>query len=90
MTDKEKEDVAGWDTVGGYLKTLTHKEAWAEYWDRARESDKKFFLSLPNFNAEMFEEITGIDVEVKEKMVEVDGKEYSESTIKKELREYVG
>ena len=48
--------------MGGLLKTLTYKEAWKEYWNRASESDKKWFKNLPNFSAEIFEEITGIKV----------------------------
>lgn len=48
--------------VDGKLKTLTYKEAWKEYWGRASEGDKKWFQSLPNFDAEIFKEITGIDV----------------------------
>ena len=48
--------------MGGLLKTLTYKEAWKEYWGRAYESDKKWFQSLPNFDAKIFEEITGINV----------------------------
>ena len=32
MTDEEKKSVTGWETMGGYLKTLSYKEAWAEGW----------------------------------------------------------
>jgi hypothetical protein len=48
--------------MGGLLKTLTYKEAWKEYWDRASDSDKKWFTKLPNFNEKLFEEITGIEI----------------------------
>ena len=48
--------------MGGILKTLTYKEAWAEYWDRASEEDKKWFQELPNFDSTLFEEITGIQI----------------------------
>lgn len=48
--------------MGGKLKTLTYKEAWAEYWGRASEEDKKWFQNLPNFDPKIFAEITGIDV----------------------------
>ena len=48
--------------MGGLLKTLTYKEAWKEYWNRASASDKKWFQELPNFNSEIFEEITGIKI----------------------------
>src|SRR3990167_3705063 len=48
--------------MGGLLKTLTYKEAWAEYWGRASAEDKKWFQELPNFDATIFEEITGIKI----------------------------
>ena len=64
MTEEEKNTVKGWEERGGYLKTLSFKEAcciwWAENPDRHQD-----FLSLPHFSAEMFKEITGIDVEKK-------------------------
>jgi len=49
--------------MDGKLKTLTYKEAWAEYWSRASEEDKEWFKNLPNFDETIFEEITGINVE---------------------------
>ena len=48
--------------MGGKLKTLEYKEAWAEYWQRANEADKEWFKNLPNFDAKIFAEITGIYV----------------------------
>ena len=57
--DEQTTDTKNMD---GKLKTLTYKEAWKEYWDRASESDKKWFQSLPNFDSTLFAEITGIDV----------------------------
>jgi hypothetical protein len=68
--------------MGGLLKTLTYKEAWAEYWNRASEEDKKWFENLPNFDATIFEEITGIKVNApqslsgKEVEVKLDGVTY--------------
>ena len=55
--------------MDGMLKTLTYKEAWKEYWDRASEGDKKWFMNLPNFDTKIFEEITGIDVEENKSLV---------------------
>jgi len=71
---------------GGMLKTLSYKEAWAEYWGRASEEDKKWFMNLPNFDPQIFEEITGIQVIAeslsgKTVKVEIDGKSY-EAVIK--------
>ena len=48
--------------IDGKLKTRTYKEAWVEYWERASEDDKKWFQSLPNFSAELFAELTGVQV----------------------------
>ena len=44
--------------LGGLLKTLSYKDAWKE----AKMSDvfKKWVKELPNFNAEIFEKITGL------------------------------
>jgi hypothetical protein len=65
MTDKEKEGNPTYKTTGGYLKTIEYKEAWAIFWRKTSEENKKKFLNLPNFCAEIFKEITGIDVEEK-------------------------
>ena len=67
---------------GGTLKTLTYKEAWAEYWSRASDEDKQWFQNLPNFDGAIFEEITGVKINDtslsgKEVKVTLDGKEYT-------------
>ena len=76
------EQTTATEQMGGKLKTLDYKEAWKEYWGRASESDKKWFHSLPNFDATIFEEITGINVGTeplkgKKVKVELDGKTYT-------------
>lgn len=58
----EKEQTTNVKQMGGILKTLSYKEAWKEYWGRASASDKEWFQKLPNFDASIFEEITGIKV----------------------------
>lgn len=65
MTVEEKKENPNAKDLNGYLKTIDYKEAWAEYWGRANEDDKEFFLNLPNFDADIFKEITGIDVKNK-------------------------
>jgi hypothetical protein len=75
------EQTTATEQMGGKLKTLDYKEAWAEYWGRASDDDKKWFQSLPNFDAKIFESITGINVgetslKGKEVEVNVDGKVY--------------
>ncbi len=75
--DEQTTDTKNMD---GKLKTLTYKEAWAEYWARASESDKKWFQSLPNFDKSLFLEITGVNIETKEdeKVIELNGKRYKQ------------
>jgi hypothetical protein len=63
MTDEEKEDNPTYKTTGGYLKSFDYKEAWAIFWEKTSEENKKKFLNLPNFCPTIFKEITGIDLE---------------------------
>ena len=84
MTDDEKKNISGWEQMGGCLKTLGYKEAWAEGWKNATKEQKEWYQSLPNFDADIFFEITGIDVRAEQKSlkgkkvkVEIDGQSYS-------------
>ena len=63
MSDKEKEAYPSYVTTGGYLKVWTERGAWRESWDNASDEDKRKVLALPNWNNELFKEISGIDVE---------------------------
>ena len=40
----------------------TLKEAWELMWDNITNDQKQEFLNLPNFDAKIFEEITGIKI----------------------------
>ena len=62
MTDQEREDNPTYITTGGYLKVYEYKEAFKKSWDEADEEDRKKIFNLPNFDAEVFKEISGIDV----------------------------
>ena len=62
MTDEEKENNPDYETLGGYLRKMTYKEAWKHSWDNANKENRKLVLKLPNFDNEIFKEITGIDV----------------------------
>ena len=62
MSDKEKEAHPDYETTGGYLKTKTMHEAWADMWHNLTGKDKKVFTDLPNFDAQKFKIITGLDV----------------------------
>ena len=46
----------------GYLKTYGYKNAFRKAWDSADIEDRKKVLLLPNFDSEIFLEISGIDV----------------------------
>ena len=50
------------ETCGGFLKTLEYKEAWKLAYDKTDDKEKIQLFNLPNFDADIFEEISGIDV----------------------------
>jgi hypothetical protein len=62
MTEEEKSKYPTYKTTGGYLKTVDFKTACKMMWDNLDDSDKKEVKEIPNFNAEIFEEITGVNV----------------------------
>ena len=64
MTDVEKEENESYKTTKGYLKEYTYKEAWANAYKKASESDIELLKALPNFDAEVFRDISGIDITV--------------------------
>lgn len=67
MTDKEKAANENYKTIGGYLKaiTLDYHEAWQQLWPTLDEEMRQKYLDLPNFDADKFLEITGVDVREK-------------------------
>lgn len=63
-TDEEKEEhKKEIETCGGFLKTLSYKEAWRLAWDKASKEEHLKMLELPNWDNEVFKEISGIDAE---------------------------
>ena len=62
MSDEEKIVHSTCKTTGGYLKVLDKSECAQLWWDALPEEDKQVILSLPNFDAYIFEECTGIRV----------------------------
>ena len=62
-TEEEKKDDPKKEMIGGYLKEYTMKEAWANWWGKMSEEDKKIVQDIPNFDANIFKEITGIEVD---------------------------
>ena len=63
MTDYEKEENPTYKTTGGYIKKLEYKKAWSVFWRKTSEANKEKILALPNFDADIFEKITGIKVD---------------------------
>jgi hypothetical protein len=81
MTDEEKKNDSEFYVQGGYLKKFTWNEAWSNFWRDTDEKNRQKFLNLPNFDAQIFFDITGIDVKKsslvgKEVEVKIDGKVY--------------
>ena len=63
-TDKEKKEHKNEIEIsGGFLKVLDYKEAFRLAWSKAEFSERKKLFSLPNWNNEIFMQISGIDAE---------------------------
>ena len=63
-TEEEKKDhYEEIKTCGGFLKTLDYKEAWRLAWNKASKEEHLEMLKLPNWDNEVFKEISGIDAE---------------------------
>ena len=58
--DEHKNEI---ETQGGFLKALRYKEAFRKAWDEASKEEHKKLLKLPNWDNEVFKEISGIDAE---------------------------
>ncbi len=63
MTDQEKTDHPEYQTTGGYLKTLDESDVAQTWWDDLRQDQRDIVLALPNFDAEIFFQCTGIKVD---------------------------
>ena len=62
MTEEEKAEYPSYKTTGGFLKEIDYKEMWAIFWRTTSEENRRKVMGLPNFDAGIFEEITGISV----------------------------
>ena len=63
MTDEEKKSHPEHTTTGGYLKEVKQKADRQKWWDDLSDWKKWIVMNLPNFNANIFYECTGIRVE---------------------------
>lgn len=63
MTITENNNNENYKSLGGYLKTLSYKDAWSVAWEEMNQETKDKFLSIPHFNKDIFEKITGIKID---------------------------
>ena len=63
MTDEEKAAHPEAEITGGYLKERTTADNARKWWAGLSADDRNIIFSLPNFDAAIFKEITGIDVD---------------------------
>ena len=61
-TEEEMKEDDDKKATKGYLKNYTYKEACANWWSELTEENKEIIMSIPNFDADKFEEITGIKI----------------------------
>ena len=62
MTEEEKEQHPEYSVTGGFLKNIEVEGERQEWWDSLTKEKKDIVMSLPNFDKDIFKEITGIDV----------------------------
>ena len=62
MTEEEKAAHPEHETTGGYLKVLDESECAQMWWDTLSQERRQIIMDLPNFDAEIFRECTGIKV----------------------------
>lgn len=62
MTDKEKAAHPEYITTGGCLYTVDFKAACQRMWETLLPYEREAVREIPNFDAEVFKEITGIEV----------------------------
>ena len=62
MTDEEKAAHPDWETIHGYLKKLDTSECCHDWWMNLNMDEKRVIQNMPNFDAKIFKEITGIKV----------------------------
>ena len=61
-TEEEKQNDKAKELIEGYLKKYDYIEAARKWWGNMSEQDREIIKSIPNFDADIFEEITGVRV----------------------------
>ena len=67
---EKSEQTATAKQLGGLLKTFSYEDAWLNFWNEATREQKNCILDLPEFDADIFKEITGIDVKKRDSVAE--------------------
>ena len=63
-TEEEKQKhKAEIEVCGGFMKPINYKDAWRHAWNSASIEERKKLFELPNWDNQVFKEITGIDAE---------------------------
>jgi|CXWL01.1.fsa_nt_gi hypothetical protein len=62
MTDDDKKDDPGFFVRGGQLRKRDYKEAFKLSWDNADKENRELIRLIPGFDAEIFFDISGIDL----------------------------
>ena len=65
FTEAEKNDSIIRQSIGGKLISYTYEEACDTWWNELSQEAKETIQQIPNFDAKIFKEITGIDVKKK-------------------------
>ena len=63
MTDEEKELHPEYSVTGGFLKHIEKETRRQIWWDGLSDREKDIVMQLPNFDKDIFKEITGIIVD---------------------------
>lgn len=67
MTEEEKKEYPHYIVTTGFLRVFKYKEAWVNSFNKATSEDVKKTLMLPNFDYDIFEELSGITKSMIEK-----------------------
>ena len=62
MSDEEKAEHQTYETTGGYIKVMEKSESGQLWWNDLPDDKKAVIKSLPNFDAGIFEQCTGIKI----------------------------
>lgn len=66
MSEEDKKNDPGFYVRGGQLRKRDYKEAFKLSWDNADKKDRIRIKELPNFDKDIFKDISGIDIDSEE------------------------